>query len=129
MSSAGGSNPALPFFTAKGSFWTNSTSQLLANTSQADRQARTRNRCNGEGYESVALIALRHGRETIGLLQLNDRARNRFTPELIAFLERAADQIAMALAQRQAQAALGESKERLQFVLQGSQLGFWDLEP
>ena len=52
-------DPALPFFTAKGSFWTNGTSELLATTSEADRQARTRTRTrsNGEGYESVALTA------------------------------------------------------------------------
>jgi hypothetical protein len=30
--------------------------------------ARTRNRCNSEGYESVALIPLRSGNEIIGLL-------------------------------------------------------------
>ena len=95
-------NPALPFFTPKGSFWTNCTSELLASSTEADRQTRTRNRCNGEGYESVALIALRHGGETIGLLQVNSRAKGRFTVELIAFLESAADQIAMALAKRQA---------------------------
>ncbi len=47
-----------PFFTAKGSFWTNSTTELLASTSEDDRQARTRNQCNGEGYDSVALIPL-----------------------------------------------------------------------
>ena len=103
-------DPALPFFTAKGSFWTNCTSELLANTSEADRQARTRNRCNGEGYESVALIALRHGGETLGLLQLNDRAKGRFTLEDIVFLESTADHIAMALAQRQVHAALRTSE-------------------
>ena len=37
-------NPELPFFTEKGSFWTNSTSDLLASTTEKDRQARTRNR-------------------------------------------------------------------------------------
>ena len=30
------------------------TSKLLAETSEKDRQSRTRNRCNSEGYESVA---------------------------------------------------------------------------
>ena len=40
-----------PFFTPNGSFWSNSTTELLATTTDADRQARTRNRCNGEGYE------------------------------------------------------------------------------
>ena len=44
------------FFTEGGSFWVNSTTRLLATTAEADRQARTRNRCNGEGYESVALM-------------------------------------------------------------------------
>ena len=55
-------DPSKPFFTARGSFWTNCTTELLASTTEADRQARTRNRCNGEGYESVALIALVCGR-------------------------------------------------------------------
>ena len=55
-------DPSKPFFTARGSFWTNCTTELLASTTEADRQARTRNRCNGEGYESVALIALRWAR-------------------------------------------------------------------
>ena len=105
-------NPALPFFTAKGSFWSNCTTELLASTTEEDRQARTRNRCNGEGYESVALFRLRSGDETLGLLQLNDRAKGRFTPELLDFMESTADEIAIALAQRQAQARLRESEER-----------------
>jgi PAS domain S-box-containing protein len=105
-------DPSKPFFTRRGSFWTNSTTDLLASTTDADRQARTRNRCNGEGYESVALVALRHGTTTIGLLQFNDRRRGRFTPDLIAFLESLADQIAIALAQRRAQANLVDSEAR-----------------
>ena len=117
-------NPALPFFTPKGSFWTNCTTGLLASTSEADRQARTRNRCNGAGYESVALIALRHGGETLGLLQLNDRAKDRFTLETIAFLEGAADQIAIALAQRQGRAALRTSENRYRSLFENMLNGF-----
>ena len=75
-------DPSKPFFTARGSFWTNCTTELLASTTEADRQARTRNRCNGEGYESVALIALRAGETALGLLQLNDRRKGRFTAEV-----------------------------------------------
>ncbi len=74
-------DPSKPFFTTRGSFCTNSTTELLATTTDADRQARTRNRCNGEGYESVALIALRVGEVRLGLLQLNDRRKGQFTPE------------------------------------------------
>jgi len=52
-------DPSRPFFTARGSFWSSCTTDLLASTTDADRQAKTRNRCNGEGYESVALVPLR----------------------------------------------------------------------
>ena len=38
-------NPRLPFFTENGSFWTNCTTDLLASTTEADRQGRTLNRC------------------------------------------------------------------------------------
>ena len=93
-------DPSMPFFTEGGSFWTNSTTELLASTSEADRKARTRNRCNGEGYESVALLPLRYGKETLGLLQLNDKREGRFTPQLIRFFEGLADSAALALAHR-----------------------------
>jgi PAS domain S-box-containing protein len=117
-------NPALPFFTAKGSFWTNATSELLASTSETDRQIHTRNRCNGEGYESVALIALRHGAQSFGLLQINDRAKGRFTAELIAFLENSADQIALGLAQRHTRGAIRESEERYRSLFANMLNGF-----
>jgi len=103
-------DPSQPFFTEHGSFWTNSTTKLLASTSEADRQARTRNRCHGEGYESVALIPLRSGGETFGLLQLNDRREGRFVPERISLLERVADSFAMGLAHRRTLEALRESE-------------------
>ncbi len=109
-------DPARPFFSDNGSFWTNSTTALLANTSETDRQARTRNRCNGMGYESVALIPLRTGDHVFGLLQFNDHRPNRFTPTLIAHFERMADSLAMALSQRQAVEALRVSEERLRAV-------------
>ena len=117
-------NAALPFFTSRGSFWTNCTTELLASTTEADRQARTRNRCNGEGYESVALVALRHRGETFGLLQVNDRARGQFTPDLVAFLEDLADQVAVTLAQRRTQDALRTSERQLHDILEHMLNGF-----
>lgn len=83
----GKTDPSLPFFTPYGSFWTNSTTELLSSTSEKERQARTRNQCNKFGYESVALIPIRRGRTTLGLLQLNDSREERFTLEMIEFLE------------------------------------------
>jgi PAS domain S-box-containing protein len=91
------------FFTADGCFWSNCTTELLASTTDADRQARTRNRCNGEGYESVALIPLRSGGKTFGLIQFNDRREGRFTSELIALYRRIANHVANFLARKQAE--------------------------
>jgi PAS domain S-box-containing protein len=109
-----------PFFTPKGSFWTNNTTELLATSTDSDRKARTRNRCNGEGYESVALIALRAGEERLGLLQLNDKRKGLFTPEHIDFWERLADYTAAALAKLRAEDALRESETRFQKLVEGA---------
>jgi len=113
-------DPTKPFFTSQGSFWTNSTSRLLASTTAADRQARTRNRCNGEGYESVALIPLLAGGETLGLLQFNDHQTGRFTSPKIALLERLAGSLAAALTQRKMQRILQESEERYRSLVTSS---------
>ncbi|HEY3398506.1 MAG TPA: PAS domain-containing protein [Armatimonadota bacterium] len=121
-------DPALPFFTARGSFWTNSTTELLAGTTERERQSPTRNRCNTAGYESVALIPLRSGTETLGLLQFNDRHRGRFTPERIALLERLSDSLAPAVASRLADAEL-QARERELREAQGLLQGLLDSTP
>ncbi|MCP4133045.1 MAG: GAF domain-containing protein [bacterium] len=105
----GGTDPQLPFFTANGSFWSNCTTELLAATTEEDRQGKTRNRCNGEGYESVACIPLRNGEETIGLLQLNDTGKNVFTEEIILFFESLGESFGVALTKR-------EHEEELQML-------------
>ena len=109
-------DPSKPFFTTHGSFWTNSTTALLASTTAADRQSHTRNRCNSEGYESVALIPLRAAGQVFGLLQFNDRRMNRFNPAMIAQFEKMADSLATAMAQRQAAMALASSQAELQAI-------------
>ncbi len=113
-------NPAKPFFTPHGSFWSNSTSELLANTTAAERQARTRNRCHGEGYESVALIPLRYRDETYGLFQFNDRERGRFTAGNISLYEGLVDYVAIALAKLKSDDALRESNERFRMLFEHS---------
>ena len=109
-------DPAQKFFSERGSFWTNNTTELLETSSEEDRQARTRNRCNGEGYESVALIALNVGAERLGLLQLNDRRSGRFTPEDIALWERLADQLAVAISKLRLEGELLESRQSERFL-------------
>ncbi len=96
-------DPNLPFFTKGGSFWTNSTTELLTSTPQEDLQVPTRNRCNEAGYESVALIPLRSGDEIVGLLQLNDTRKGRFTSEMIRFFEEVGASIGIGLARIRAE--------------------------
>jgi hypothetical protein len=74
-------DPKLPHFTKKGSFWTNSTTQFLGSITDKEKMDRTRNMCNYSGYESVALIPMRAGNRTLGLIQMNDPRENMFTLE------------------------------------------------
>ena len=114
-------DPSKPFFTEGGSFWTNSTTDLLASTTDEDRLARTRNTCNGEGYESVALIPVRHRSETLGLLQLNDSQPNRFSPGTIRFLEGLAGDIGAVLASIGRGERLNESMEQYRAIFESVQ--------
>ena len=121
-------DPSKPFFTKHGGFWTNCTTELLASTTEADRQARTRNRCNGAGYESVALLPLHAGVERIGLVQLNDKRKGQFSPEAIGLWERLADHLAVALAKFKAEESLRESKDDLDRAQAVGSIGSWRLD-
>ena len=104
----GQTDNALPFFTSGGSFWTSGTTQLLRDTPpSALAGIPTRNYCNEVGYESVALIPLRAGGETYGLLQLNSQSPGRFTAEQIGVYEGLAGEIAEAVAGK-----IGETEGR-----------------
>jgi signal transduction histidine kinase len=90
-------DPSLPFFTIKGSFWSNNTTALLASTSENERQGRTRNYCNSCGYESVALIPIQIRDKRIGLVQLNDKRVGMFSEDLIEYMEMIGEQIGLAV--------------------------------
>jgi hypothetical protein len=90
----GRTDSSLPYFTRGGSFWTNSTTDLLAKASTVDLGGKTRNRCAKEGYESIALIPIRD-METYGLLQLNDSRKDLYTLEFIELMEWVASSIGM----------------------------------
>ena len=119
-------DPSMPFFTGNGSFWTNSTTVFPAGSVESNRQTRRLNRCNAEGYKSMALIPLRIGNDFLGLLQFNDHRPDRFTPGLIAHLERVADSLAIALSQRQAERALMESESRFRTIFRESPVAIWE---
>ena len=108
----GRTDASLPHFTRGGSFWTNSTTDFIAEASILDLQEGTRNRCNREGYESVALIPIRD-QETYGLLQLNDKRKNLFTLNFIELMEWVASSIGILLSYLYQQSESQSLKEAL----------------
>jgi two-component system, cell cycle sensor histidine kinase and response regulator CckA len=122
-------DPAKPFFTANGSFWSNNTTDLLATTTDVDRQARTRNRCNGEGYESVALVPLRIDNQILGLLQFNDHHPDRFSPALVGHFEKIAGIVAVALWRHQAEERLQKSEALYRGIGESIDYGVWVCAP
>ncbi len=106
-------DPVLPYFTEHGSFWSNSTSHLLASTSPEDRRGKTRNFCNSCGYESVALIPIIARGERIGLLQLNDKRKDIFDEAQIRFMEMIGEQIGLAIQNSMAHTELKQAVEEI----------------
>lgn len=89
-------NPDFPFFSKKGSFWTNSTTLLLSSITEEQKKfiGNTRNLCNYSGYESVALIPIEIDGKITGLVHIADPRENMFTIEKIGKLETTADETA-----------------------------------
>ncbi|HUV42210.1 MAG TPA: MEDS domain-containing protein [Sedimentisphaerales bacterium] len=95
---SGRTDPAYPFFTEAGSFWTNNLQQVLQAQLPEKYCARLRSRCLKTGYKSLALIPLRWRDRIIGLLQLSDFREKRLNPDLLRFLEERSSSLAVALA-------------------------------
>ena len=128
-------DPSKNFFTSDGTFWTNCTTRLLSETTEADRLARGRHRCSGFGYESIALIPLRSGGQTFGLMQFNDLEAGKFSAKTVAAFRRVADQVASALAKLKAVDSLKNTEEKLRrqkYFLEKAQeigkIGTWVLD-
>ena len=108
------------FFTSKGSFWTNSTTSLLASTTAESRGAVTRNTCNRHGYESVALIRVESDGDTIGLLQVNAKRNNLFSKSRLQFLEELGQLIGMAVDRKRVERALRQSEEEYRTLVESA---------
>ncbi|RKX35585.1 MAG: hypothetical protein DRP64_19250 [Verrucomicrobia bacterium] len=108
---SGRTDASKPFFTTAGSFFTNSTTKLQDSTPAEDFPTSIRNRCNQEGYESVALIPLRQKNEIIGLLQLNHQQQDAFTPTMIEFFEQLGSAIGLVLRQQTKEEQLRQAQK------------------
>ncbi len=107
-------DPAKRCFTPRGSYFNNAVADVLADSVSvpaAHNHRRTR------APDAVAILPLRNASASIGLLQFNNPRHLRFDPPRIAFLERLADHVSLAIAQRQSQAALQTSEQRFRLLL------------
>jgi signal transduction histidine kinase/PAS domain-containing protein len=93
-------DPSNPLFSPGGSAWTNDASLISDVPADQDPRLHPRNRCIHVGFMSLALIPIRSGGETFGLLHLADRTRGRFTPESIIFFEGVGASIGLALCRK-----------------------------
>ena len=103
----------LPHFTEHGSFFINDLSKEV-NGSEDNSALCIRNNCNRFGYRSLALVPIRLGRQTLGLIHAVDRRENTFSPEKIEILEAAAMQLGATITRLRAEEALKSAYQVLE---------------
>jgi PAS domain S-box-containing protein len=121
---SGKTDPAHPLFTPGGSFWTNDSFPLLDIPPDEDPRLNPRNQCIHQGYASVALVPIRNTDRIVGLIQLNDRRKGRFTLAAVETLEGIASHIGAALIRKRAEEALRDSEERHRKIIESSNDAF-----
>ncbi|MDR3570360.1 MAG: PAS domain S-box protein [Syntrophobacteraceae bacterium] len=103
---------SLSFISEYGSFWSNSNTLIL--NEHPELKDSIRGNCVRTGYESSALIPLKLGEETFGLLQFEDKRPGGIPRELLSILESIAVSLALVLSQRQHLRRLTEDKVLLE---------------
>lgn len=105
-------------------FITNNIDQMLSELAKKKLPFKIRNHCGAVGYRSLALIPLCYKGETVGLLQLNDTALNKFDEDDIDFLLVASQAIGTSLVRWEADQARQKSELILNTVIQKANDGF-----
>jgi len=111
---SGAGDATSPWFTPGGSFWINDSAALLNLTPEEDPRLHPRNECLREGFRSMALVPIRSKDRIIGLIQFNDRGKERFTWEIVELLEGIAAQVGVALMRKLAEEEKNLLEEQLQ---------------
>lgn len=120
--------PGKPGFTPHGSYWACSSAAASASIDGAGRQATIQGRCFSEGYETIALIPLRSGDQTIGLLQLNDHRPDAISQQMVEFLEGLGASIGIAVARQRAAQACQESEEKYRLLAESTEAILWEYD-
>lgn len=123
----GRTDPERSCYTDAGSFWSNAMGEFLA-TGISEHPSFLLPHCSEAGFESVAIIPLRSGSETVGLLHVADTRPGQITDRLLGALERLAPSIGIALARREAEAALGERELALTNAQRLAKIGNWSYD-
>lgn len=95
--------PGGPCTTTSGSFYTNNITCSLTDDSVDDFVSQSLD-CLQQGYESLALIPIRLGDETFGLIQLADHAANMLPLSVVTAVETGVLELSVAIRRLQAEA-------------------------
>ncbi|MHB1461397.1 MAG: PAS domain S-box protein [Armatimonadota bacterium] len=121
---SGKTDPTHPLMTRGGSFWVNDSFPLLELTPDQEPRNRPRNTCIHQNYASVALVPINIQETIVGLIQLNDKRKGRFTLETVEMMEGIAAHIGSAMMRIQAEAKLKQSDDWHRTILQTAMDGF-----
>jgi PAS domain S-box-containing protein len=119
--------PGHPLFSPGGSFWTNDLSAFRDEKDKTGLNLFTRPHCLQQNIRSLAIIPLRSGNTTIGLLQFSDHKPGLFNPELISFFEELGHSIGIASTRMNAERKLRESKALLDTAARIARFGGWSV--
>ena len=92
--------------------------KLIASVSEEEFRGSAKSPCMSEGYESVALVPLKSGGETVGFFPLNDRLTDRFDPALIEFLEGIAASIGITLSRKKAEEEVSAREQKYRNIFE-----------
>ncbi|MBC8492715.1 MAG: GAF domain-containing protein, partial [Chloroflexi bacterium] len=120
----GMADPTISFYTEGGSFYTESTTRLLATVSE-EETGPTRNVCHQFGYETVVLVPIRLGERTLGLIHVADPQENMVPLEMVEVLEAAAMELGTAIQRVRAEEALQASARQWRITFDAIGDGVW----
>lgn len=109
----------------QGTFYTGNINELTAHLAKKKLPFTIRNYCGQTGFSSIVWIPLSFRGETVGLLQLNDSAPDKFTGEEVDFLSIVAQSIGATLARFKAERTRSKSEVILGALLEKSREGFF----